>query len=305
LNSNGITTYQLKMANNFTDVVAPAPLTANRTHTLPDVTGIVPVTSYLNSGYDNATRANGAIGSNWTVEQNGLNIASNQIQGTSTGANSAFWTASTFSNSQFAQATITALNGTTDFPGVSVLASGTGSNSTYYACLEDSTNIYIQRVVNAAATNLTSAASTGAVGDLLRLEVAPGGALTCYKNGTVALTSTDTQITSGAPGISLTGSVATLKNWSGGNLHPLAHLDVEQDWTKTQHFLANGGACTMSSSTSCTVTLNAQPSTPALTHCLAQAQGATPIAAACSISGTTVTVTAASSNSATWSVFIF
>jgi hypothetical protein len=305
LNSNGITTYQLKMANNFTDVVAPAPLTANRTHTLPDVTGIVPVTSYLNSGYDNATRANGAIGSNWTVEQNGLNIASNQIQGTSTGANSAFWAANAFSNSQFAQATITALNGTTDFPGVSVLASGTGSSSTYYACLEDTTNIYIQRVVNTTATNLTSASSTGAVGDLLRLEVAPGGALTCYKNGAVALTFTDTQITSGAPGISVTGNVSTLKNWSGGNLHPLGHLDAEQDWTKTQHFFANGGVCTMSSSTSCTVTLSEQPSTPALTHCLAQVQGATPIAAACGISGTTVTVTAASSNSATWSVFIF
>jgi hypothetical protein len=305
LSSNGITTYQLKMANNFTDVVSPAPLTANRTQTLPDATGIVPVTSYLNSAYDNATRSNGAIGSNWTIEQNGLNIASNQIQGTSTGTNSAFWATNAFSTSQFAQVTITGLNGTTDFPGVSVLASGTGSSSTYYACLEDSTNIYIQRVLNTTATNLTSAASTGAVGDLLRLEVAPGGALTCYKNGAVALTATDTQITSGAPGISVTGSVSTIKNWSGGNLHPLAHLDAEQDWTKTQHFLANGGVCTMSSGTTCTVTLNEQPSTPALTHCVAQVQGATPVAAACSISGTTATVTAASSNSATWAVFIF
>ncbi len=305
LSTNGVASYQVKLANNFTDIVQPVPLTANRTQTLPDVTGFVPVTSYLNSAYDNATRANGAIGSNWTVEQNGLNIASNQIQGTTTGSNSAFWNASAFSASQFAQATIIALNGATDFPGVSVLASGTGSSSTYYDCLENSTNIYIQRVVNAAATNLTSAASTGAVGDVLRLEVAPGGALTCYKNGAIALTFTDTQITSGAPGLNISGSVATEKNWSGGNLHPLAHLDAEQDWTKTQHFLANGGACSMSSGTSCTVTLTAQPSTPALTHCLAQVQGATPIAAACSISGTTATVTAASSNSATWAVFIF
>jgi hypothetical protein len=305
LNSSGISTYQLKMANNFTDVIAPAPLTASRTQTLPDVTGIVPVSSYVNSAYDNATRANGAIGANWTVEQNGLNIASNQIQGTATGTNSAFWNAGAFATSQFAQATITALNGTTDFPGVSVLASGTGSSSTYYDCLENSTNIYMQRVVSATATNLTSAASTGAVGDLLRLEVAPGGALTCYKNGAVALTFTDTQITSGSPGLSMTGSVATVKNWSGGNLHPLGHLDAEQDWTKTQHWLANGGACSMSSGTTCTVTLSAQPATPALTHCLAQVQGGTAIAAACSISGTTATVTAASSNSATWAVFVF
>jgi hypothetical protein len=236
LNSSGISTYQLKMANNFTDVIAPGPLTANRTQTLPDVAGIVPVTSYLNSAYDNATRSNGAIGSNWTVEQNGLNIASNQVQGSSTGYNSASWNSSAFSTSQFAQATITAVNGTTDFPGVSVLASGTGGTSTYYACLENSANIYIQRVVNAVATNLTSAVSTGAVGDLLRLEVAPGGVLTCYKNGAVALTTTDAQITSGAPGLVISGNVATLKNWSGGNLHPLAHLDAEQDWTKPQHF---------------------------------------------------------------------
>ncbi|HXJ04388.1 MAG TPA: hypothetical protein VNH65_04770 [Candidatus Acidoferrum sp.] len=237
LNSSGISTYQLKMANNFTDVIAPAPLTATRTQTLPDVTGIVPVTSYLNSAYDNATRANGTIGSNWTVEQNGLNIASNQIQGTSAGAsNSAFWNANTFSNSQFAQATVTALNGTTDFPGVSVYASGTGSSSSFYDCLENTTNIYIQRVVNASSTNVTSTASTGVVGDILRLEVGPGGALTCYKNGAVALTFTDTQITSGSPGLIISGSVATLKNWSGGNLHPLGHLDLEQDWIKTQHF---------------------------------------------------------------------
>src|SRR5260370_27326226 len=32
------------------------------------------------------------------------------------------------------------------------------------------------------------------------------------------------------------GSVATAGSWSGGTLHPLAHLDVEQDWTMKQHF---------------------------------------------------------------------
>ncbi|HUB59040.1 MAG TPA: hypothetical protein VL975_01155 [Candidatus Micrarchaeia archaeon] len=236
LNSNGISTYQLKMANNFSDVISPAPLTAARTQTLPDVTGIVPVSSYVNSAYDNATRANGAIGSSWTVEQNGLNIASNQFQGTTTGTNSAFWKVNSFSNVQFAQATVTALNGTTDYPGVSVLASGTGSSSSYYSCLENTTTVFIQRVLSTVATNLTSTASTGAPGDILRIEAAPGGALTCYKNGAVALTFTDTQITSGSPGLSVAGDVATLKNWSGGNLHPIGHLDVEQDWTKTQHF---------------------------------------------------------------------
>jgi hypothetical protein len=279
--------------------------TATRTQALPDNTGYIPVTGYINSAYDNATRANGAIGSNWTVQQSGVNIASNQIQGTASGtSNSAFWNVNPFSSVQFAQATITALNGTTDFPGVTVLASGTGGGSTYYDCVEDSTTIFMQRVVNAGTTNLANTASAGAVGDLLRLEIGPNGALTCYKNGAAALTATDTTIVSGSPGLLISGSVATLKNWSGGNLHPLSHLDVEADFTKPQHLLGNGGTCTMSSSTTCTITLPEQPAS--LTRCLVTQQGTgAVIAAECSIAGTTLTVTAASSNSATWAAFIF
>src|SRR5207245_8072103 len=105
--------------------------------------------------------------------------------------------------------------------------------------------IFIQKISGTTNTTLTSAASPGAAGDILRLEVAPGGALTCYKNGVSTLTTTDTTYTSGAPGLFLFGTVATSKNWSGGNLHPLAQLDSEQDWTKTQHFaqgIALGGA---------------------------------------------------------------
>ncbi len=233
----GLASQQVTLTNgNFKDVISGT-LTANRSQTLPDVTGYIPVTGYVNSGYDNATRANGVVGANWTVQQNGLNIASNQIQGTTAAqSNSAFWSANTFSPSQFAQATITALNSTTDFPGVTILASGTGASATYYDCVENSTTIFMQRVINAGTTSLTSTASAGAVGDLLRLEIAPGGTLTCFKNGGVALTATDTQITSGSPGLLISGNVATEKNWSGGNLHPLAQLDTEQDWIKTQHY---------------------------------------------------------------------
>ncbi|MGH9743698.1 MAG: hypothetical protein ACRD51_15240 [Candidatus Acidiferrum sp.] len=241
LGANGLVASKVKLTSNFVDNLVPGTLSANHTQTFPDVTGIVPVTSYLNSAYDNATRANGAIGSNWTIQQNGLNIASSQIQGTTTGSNTAFWNANAFAAPQFAEATITALNGTTDFPGVSVMASGASGTTSFYACLENSANIYIQRVVNTSSTNLTSAVSTGAAGDVLRLEAAPGGSLTCYKNGAVALTFTDTQLTSGSPGLIISGTVATLNNWSGGNLHPLGHLDVEQDWTKTQHFTQGVG----------------------------------------------------------------
>ena len=64
-----------------------------------------------------------------------------------------------------------------------------------------------------------------------------------------------------------------------------------------------GGTCSMSSSTTCTVTLNSAYTTPV---CIATQQSSgTVIAAECSVSSTTVTVTAASSNSATWGVLVF
>ena len=240
---NGISGQQLRLTNNGNVVSTnfPNALSANRTLSIPDVGGYSEVSGYVNSGYDNATRANGAIGANWAVAQSGLNIASNNIQGTAAATNNtAYWSAagvSAFAPSQFSQVTITALNGTTDFPGAAVLLSGTGSSTQGYHCIESTTNIYIQKTAGTGANpTLTSAASTGAAGDILRLEAGPGGALTCYRNGVSTLTATDTSFTSGSPGIMIYGGVATVKNWSGGNLHPLAHLDVEQDWTKTQHF---------------------------------------------------------------------
>ncbi|HEY4815982.1 MAG TPA: hypothetical protein VIH67_01030, partial [Candidatus Acidoferrum sp.] len=236
---NGLSGPQLRLTSNgnVASTNFPSGLTANRTLSIPDVAGYLPVTGYLNSAYDNATRANGAIGANWTVTNNGINVNSNNFVGTAGTNDVAYWAASLFSPSQFSQVTLTALNGTTDFPGVAVLLSGSAGSTQGYSCVENTTNIFIQRISGTSNTALTSAASTGTAGDMLRLEAAPGGALTCYKNGVSTLTATDTTYTSGQPGLFLFGTVATSKNWSGGNLHPLAHLDVEQDWNKAQHFM--------------------------------------------------------------------
>jgi len=236
---NGLSGPQLRLTSggNVVSTSFPGGLTANRTLSIPDLTGYLPVTGYLNSAYDNATRANGAIGANWTVTNNGINISSNNFVGTVGAANDvAYWSANSFSPSQFSEVTLTALNGTTDFPGVVVLLSGNGVSTQGYSCIENTTNIYIQKISGTTNTALTSAATTGVAGDVLRLEAAPGGALTCYRNGVATLTATDTTYTSGQPGLFLFGTVSTSKNWSGGNLHPLAHLDAEQDWSKTQHF---------------------------------------------------------------------
>jgi hypothetical protein len=117
--------------------------------------------------------------------------------------------------------------------GVDVLLSA-GNNG--YTCVENNASLLLQKLTGGTGTTLTSSATAGAAGDVLRLEVAPGGALTCSRNGTTAITATDTTFTSGSPAIEQFGNVATMENWSGGNLHPLSQLDSEEDWTRTQHF---------------------------------------------------------------------
>jgi hypothetical protein len=63
------------------------------------------------------------------------------------------------------------------------------------------------------------------------------------------------------------------------------------------------GTCAMSAGTTCTITIGAAyNSTPG---CVATPQGATAIAGACSVSGTTITITAASANSVTWAAMLF
>ncbi len=67
---------------------------------------------------------------------------------------------------------------------------------------------------------------------------------------------------------------------------------------------AFGGGCTMSSSVTCSATITASYTTP---MCIASAQGLSAAAAvhSCSVSGSTVTVTAGSENSQTWAFFVF
>ncbi len=64
-----------------------------------------------------------------------------------------------------------------------------------------------------------------------------------------------------------------------------------------------GGACSMSNSSSCVVHIASSYAAPV---CIASEQGAsTPISAACSVSGTVVTITASQSNSGTWGCLVF
>ena len=95
---------------------------------------------------------------------------------------------------------------------------------------------------------------------------------------------------SGAPTISLNAN--TTLNANDLTVHDLLQHAAND----------TGGKCTMAASTSCTVTISKTYSTPV---CIATAQGTAIYTAVCSVSGTTVTVSASSSNSATFGVIVF
>ena len=67
---------------------------------------------------------------------------------------------------------------------------------------------------------------------------------------------------------------------------------------------STGGTCAMASTTSCTITIGATYTHPV---CIATQQSATLTGGAtgCTVSGTTVTITAATANSETWGAFVF
>ena len=239
LASGGLEGQQLLLSGGGFKTTISGTFTANRAQTLPDVNGIVPVSSYQNSAYDNFNRANGALGSNWTAAIGTLQVSNNTAIATavSNGNASAIWAnGASFHANQFAQTTITSLNGTTDFIGPAVRYNTAGSG---YTCIESTTSLALQRDDTNTRATLQSSAITGTNGDVLRIE-ANGNTITCTQTSAsgavVSVSSTDSTYPTGSPGIFSFGTVATQDNWSGGNLHPLAHLDAEQDWTKPQHF---------------------------------------------------------------------
>ena len=164
---------------------------------------------------DTGGRANGPIGTNWTLSSNGLVITSNNIGGTQSGMNAGFWAANTFPPFQYAQVNISAFNGS-DLAGPTVLSQSTGVN--FYDCVENTTAILLRKVVNGVPTTLASTASTGTQFDVVRLEYWPNTTLVCSKNGAPILTASDTTFRSGSAGIDIGGTVTTVINFVGGGI---------------------------------------------------------------------------------------
>lgn len=182
---------------------------------------------------DNFTRANGAVGGNWTTYSNvtGNNvpqIVSNRVAGQVRAQYAmAFWNANTFSTSQFSMITISNSGGNA----AGAVATGVCfSAKGGYQIVAYNGGISIQRVDSNASINpLGSVTQAVSAGDQIRIEgvcgfsqkaiyipVSTGLPLT-------VLNTADTTYKSGAPEIGVFGkdrATSVLANWRGGNLLP-------------------------------------------------------------------------------------
>src|SRR5579885_950458 len=252
---NGLGTPNIYLTGGGFTSLESGTFTATRTRSVPDLSVISEVSGYVNTAYDTFNRANGGLGSNWTTytgAAGGLSIVSHQVaDSTASGSFISMYTGAAFANDQFSQYTVTQIPGAAPYTIVLGVRMNSANGGTMYICNESpgANGSSIARVAGVTATTLTTFTLTPAVGDVLRCEVrgsfaSGGNTITFWKNGSVVATFTDSGTQgydSGVPGAWLfqnAGGTVAFDNWSGGNLHPFAHLDSEQDWTQPQHGVA-------------------------------------------------------------------
>ena len=170
---------------------------------------------------DNFDRADGALGSNWTtVSGTGApKIVSNTLRVRTAGAlSSAYWSASTFSSDQFAQASLPNSSGTQYGPGIAVRLSGSKGYFLWYG--NSSNTVSLWRMDSSSSETLLKQSASLTVSpssDVWKIQ-AVGSTISGYQNGKLVVQATDTNIKSGSPGVWLYYSSNQIDNWSGGDV---------------------------------------------------------------------------------------
>ena len=170
---------------------------------------------------DNFDRADGALGSNWTtVSGTGApQIVSNTLRVRTAGAlSSAYWSASTFSSDQFAQASLPNSSGTQYGPGIAVRLSGSKGYFLWYG--NSSNTVSLWRMDSSSSETLLKQSASLTVSpssDVWKIQ-AVGSTISGYQNGKLVVQATDANIKSGSPGVWLYYSSNQIDNWSGGDV---------------------------------------------------------------------------------------
>jgi hypothetical protein len=155
-----------------------------------------------------------AYSASWTNNNNTFKINTNRCGPASAGECMAHWNADTFSDNQYATATLTSLGTSGVWVGVSVRAAASGASGYgLYAATSSGQTDYLYKLVSGTYTTIDSIAGTYAVGNTIRLEVS-GTTLTPMRNGSTHAmgTSTDSSHSSGYGGVAGYGNGYTTNN---------------------------------------------------------------------------------------------
>ncbi len=180
---------------------------------------------------DNFNRADGALGSNWTilVGTNPYSIISNVAATNGASAeNCTVYNAFTPADNQWAEVTITQ-TGNDAYVGPAVRGSGTS----WYVFYGDTGNRALYRIVSGTPTSLASSATGFAVNDVIRLEV-EGTTLRAYVNGVLWTSVTDSSLASGNTGM------ATWSTSTSGRVDNFTADNIAADQSVTANLIASG-----------------------------------------------------------------
>jgi hypothetical protein len=183
---------------------------------------------------DNFNRANGGLGSNWETVGAGpaLEIASNFVIAPSTNAEArvSLWNGS-FEDDQWAEAFID-FQAATGSLGLEVRDDGTGTTSYFFQwAADDGGTINIYKNIAGSFTVLDEVTGVGTGEAYIRLE-AIGTSIKVYADGVEVMSATDSDITSGRPGIwiywpSSSPTPGVLDAFAAGPLVPPATVEQE------------------------------------------------------------------------------
>lgn len=165
---------------------------------------------------DDFNRAGPTLGSNWTTltSTSAINITgSDDAIGTANDADSgAYWSANTFEDDQFSQATIAVA----DDDGCGCLVRvQTGAETMYMLYTNDTVCQYYETTAGSFAQLGADVATNTVLGNVFKLRIA-GDTLTGSVAGADLATRTDATITSGRPGILIFDNITGFDDWSGG-----------------------------------------------------------------------------------------
>jgi len=197
---------------------------------------------------DPFTRADGALGSNWTalVGTNPYSIISNVAASNGASAeNCTVYNAFTPGNDQWAEVTLTQA-GADAYVGPAVRGAGTS----WYVFYGDSGNRALYRIVSGTPTSLASSATGFAVNDVIRLEV-EGTTLRAYVNGVLWTSVTDSSLSSGNTGM------ATWSTSTSGRVDNFSADNISTDLNVTANLIATSETIYQATVTAGAVTVTA------------------------------------------------